>query len=85
MWPILNAAGFLNPPLAFTYRKNDGYVNFNAISVYKVYLDFWVKILGRLFVNAKQTLAECFKSFFNSLMSGGRKSSYILKQTLRFL
>ena len=40
MWAILDAAGFLDPPLALTYRKNDGYFNFNAISVYKVSVDF---------------------------------------------
>ena len=40
MWAILDAAGFLDPPLAFTYRKNDGYFNFSAISVYKVSVDF---------------------------------------------
>ena len=40
MWNILDAAEFLDPPLAFTQKKNDGYLNFNAISVYKVYIDF---------------------------------------------
>ena len=40
MRTILDAAGFLDPLLAFTYRKNDGYFNFNAISVYKVSIDF---------------------------------------------
>ena len=63
MWTILDAAGLLDPLLAFTYRKNDSYFNFNDISVYKVYIDFWIKILGRLFVNDKQILTECFKSF----------------------
>ena len=63
MWTILDAAGFLDPPLSFTYRKNDGYFNFNAISVYKVSIDFLIKILERLFVNDKQILTECFKSF----------------------
>ena len=53
----------LDPPLAFTYRKNDDNFNFNAISVDKVYIDCWIKILGRLFVNDKQILTECFKSF----------------------
>ena len=56
MWAILDAAGFLDPPLAFTFRKNDDYFNFNAISVYKVSVDFWIKIGGRLFVNDKQIL-----------------------------
>ena len=51
----------LDSPLAFTYRKNDGYFNFSAISVYKVSIDFWIKILGRLFVSDKQILTECFK------------------------
>ena len=32
--PLITAA------MAFTYRKNDGYFNFNAISFYKVYIDF---------------------------------------------
>ena len=55
MWTILDAAEFLDPPLAFTYRRNDGYFSFNAISVYKVYYtDFWIKILGTRFVNDKQ-------------------------------
>ena len=42
MWTILDAAEFLDPSLAFTYsyRKNYGNFNFNAISVYKVYIDF---------------------------------------------
>ena len=40
MWTILDAAGFLDPPLGFTYSKNDGYFNFNAFSVYKVFIDF---------------------------------------------
>ena len=40
MWTILDAAVFLNVPLVFTYRKNDGYFEFNAISLYKVYIDF---------------------------------------------
>ena len=53
MWTILDAAGFLDPPLELKYRKNSGYFYFNAISVYKVYIDFWIKILGRLFVNDK--------------------------------
>ena len=26
-------------------KKNDGYLNFNDISVYKVYIDFLIKIL----------------------------------------
>ena len=62
MWTILDAAEFLDAPLGFTYRKNDGNFNFNATSVYKVYIDFWIKLLGRLFVNDKQMLTECFKS-----------------------
>ena len=62
MWTILDAAEFLHPPLALTYRKNDGNFNFNAVSVYKVYIDFWIKILGGLFVNDQQILTECFKS-----------------------
>ena len=61
MQTILDAAAFLDSPLAFTYKKNDGYFNFNAISVYKVSIDFWIKILGRLFVADKQILTECFK------------------------
>ena len=40
MRTIRDAAGFLNPLLAFSCRKNDGYFNFKAISVYKVYIDF---------------------------------------------
>ena len=44
MWAILNAARFFNQPLAFTYRT--------------VYIDFWIKILERLFVNDKQILTE---------------------------
>ena len=40
MWTILDAAGFLDPSVAFTYRKNDGYLNLNAISVYEVCIDF---------------------------------------------
>ena len=28
MWTILNVARFLDPPLGFTFRKNDGYFNF---------------------------------------------------------
>ena len=41
MWTILDAVEFFDPPLAFTYRRNDGYFSFNAISVYKVYyIDF---------------------------------------------
>ena len=42
MCSILDAAGFLDPPLALTYRKNDGYSTLiiNAISVYKIYIDF---------------------------------------------
>ena len=61
MQTILDAAAFLDSPLAFTYKKNDGYFNFNAISVYKVSIDFWIKILGRLFVADKQILTECLK------------------------
>ena len=63
MWTILEAAEFLDQPLAYTYRKNDDNFNFNAISVYKVYIDFSIKILRRLFVNDKQILTECLKSF----------------------
>ena len=63
MWNILDAAEFLDQPLAYTYRKNDGNFNFNAISVYKVYIDFWIKLLESLFVNDKQMLTEWFKSF----------------------
>ena len=71
MWTILGRSVFLDPLLAFTYRRNDGHFRFNAISVYKVcYIDFviwwllyWYKILGKLFVNDKQILIECFKSF----------------------
>ena len=42
MWTIVDAAvlEFLDPPLTFSYRRNDGYFTFNAISVYKVYVDF---------------------------------------------
>ena len=58
MGTILDAAGFLDPPQAFTYRENDGYLNFNAISVYTIYNDFWIKILERLFVNKKQILTD---------------------------
>ena len=53
MWTILDTAGFLDPPLEFKYRKSNGYFDFSAISVYKVYIDFRIKILGRLFVNDK--------------------------------
>ena len=64
MWTILDAAEFYDSPLAFTYRRNDGYFSFNAISVYKVYyIDFWIKIPGMLFVHDKQILTGCFKSF----------------------
>ena len=66
MWTILDAAELLDPPLAFSYRRNDGYFSFNAISisVYKVYyIVFWIEILGTLFVNHKQILIKCFKSF----------------------
>ena len=65
MRTILDAAGFLDPPLAFICRENDGYFNFNAISVCKVSIDFWIKIVGRLFVNDQQILTELFKSFSN--------------------
>ena len=54
--------GFLDSPLTFNYRRHDGYFTFNAISVQRVYIDFQIKILGRLFVNDKQILTECFKS-----------------------
>ena len=40
MWAILDAAEFLDPPLTFAFRKKDGYLNFNTIFVYKVYIDF---------------------------------------------
>ena len=40
MWNILDVAEFLGIPEAFTYRTNDGNFNFNAISVYKMYIDF---------------------------------------------
>ena len=63
MWTILDAVDFLDPPLTFTCTKNDGKFIFNAISVYKVYIDFWIKLLERLFVNDKQMLTEWFKSF----------------------
>ena len=53
MWTILDAAGFLDPPLEFKYRISNGYFDFSAISVYKVDTDFWIKTLGRLFVNDK--------------------------------
>ena len=43
--------------------KCDGNFNFNAISVYKVYIDFYIKILGKLFSSDKQMLTKCFKSF----------------------
>ena len=42
---MLDATGFLDPYLAFTYKKNDGYLNFNDISVYEVYIDFLIIIL----------------------------------------
>ena len=58
MWAILDAGGFLDPPLAFTYGKNGGYFNFSAVSVYKVSIDFLIKILGKLFVNGKQILTK---------------------------
>ena len=62
---VLEAAEFLDSciHLTFNYWRNDGYFTFNAISVYKVYIDFRIKILGRFFVNDKQILTECFKSF----------------------
>ena len=63
MWTILDAAEFLDPSLAFTHWNNDGNFNFNAISLYKNYIDFWIKIVRRLFLNDKQILTECFKSF----------------------
>ena len=64
MWTILGAAEFLDPPLAFTYRRDDGYFSFNTIFVDKVYyIDFWIEILGTLFGNDKQILIEYFKSF----------------------
>ena len=56
MWTILDAAEFLD--------RNECYFSFNAISFYKVYfIDFWIKILGMLFVNDKQIFIEYFKSF----------------------
>ena len=80
MWTILDAAEFYDSPLAFTYRRNDGYFSFNAISVYKVcYIDFWIKILGRLFVNDKQILNRMFQILFSPLRSGGNRSSYVSK------
>ena len=36
MWTIQDAAEFL----AFTHRKKDGYFNFNAVSGWKVFIDF---------------------------------------------
>ena len=79
MWTILEAAEFLqDSPLTFNYRRNNGYFTFNAISVYEVYIDFRIKIQGRLFVNDKQILTM-FQIIFNPLRSGGNKSSYILK------
>ena len=66
----------MDQTLAFTYRKNDGYLNLNAISVYN---DLWIKILERLFVNDKQILTDFFKSVY-FLRSGGNKSSHILKK-----
>ena len=63
MWTILDAAEFLDPSLAFTHRDNDGNFDFDGISVYKNYIDLWIKILGRLFLNDKQILTECFKLF----------------------
>ena len=67
-YSILDAAWFLDPPLAFTYRKKDGYFTLitNAFSVRKVYIDFWMKIWGSLSVNGKQILMECFKSFLKA-------------------
>ena len=61
MWTILHAAGFLDPPLACNYRRN---FTFDAIFVYKVYIDFW-KNTKEAFVNDKQILTECFKTFLN--------------------
>ena len=63
VWIILDTTEFLDSPLAFTYRKNNGNFNFNGIYVYKVYIDFWIKLLGRLFVNDKKMLTESFKLF----------------------
>ena len=51
MRSILDAAGFLDPPLAFICRENDGYFNFSAISVCKVSVDFWIKIVGEWSAN----------------------------------
>ena len=53
MWTIIEAAEFLDSLLTFNYRRNDGYFVFNTTSVDKVYIDFRIKILGRLFVNDK--------------------------------
>ena len=74
--------GFLDSPLTFNYRKNNGYFTFNAISVYKVYIDFQIKILGRLFFWIIMLFANfnrIFQIIFNPLRSCGNKSSSILK------
>ena len=60
MWISLDAAGFLGPPLAFAFRKNEGYFNFNAISVYKVYIGSSIKKLGRFFVTDKKILTGVY-------------------------
>ena len=81
MWTILDAAEFLDPFLAFAHRKKDGNFNINAISVYKVYIDFWIKILGRLFLNDKQIFTECFKSFLTLEALVVTKAHTYLNQT----
>ena len=67
--------GFLDLPLTFNCRRSDGSFTFKTIYVYKVYTDFRIKILGRLFLNDKQM----FQIICNPLRCGGSKSLYILK------
>ena len=45
MWSILDAAGFLDPPLTFTYRKMGNHYSLiiEVISVHKVYIEFELK------------------------------------------
>ena len=79
MWTILDAAEFLDSWILL-WHLTIGETMVTLLSIlYKVYIDFSIKILGKLFVNDKQILTM-FQIIFNPFLVIRRAHAYLKLQ-----
>ena len=74
MWTILDAAAFLDPHLAFTYKENDSYFNFQCYFCLQSFHLFLNENTREPFCEWWANISGMFSIIFNRLKSGGCKS-----------